>query len=100
MVVLSDSYTAKRTGLTELDALQSSLNDSIDAIRTELHTNGLPELSNYSQKPHPLDDPNYTSSPRLYEARRLALGTQLHFASSRNSLTVLLSIDCWYSLVD
>lgn len=74
MVVLSEAHTSN-SALSELDALQASINQSIDAIRAEISSQGLPELSNYAQKPHPLDDPNYLSSPRLYEARRLALGS-------------------------
>lgn len=59
---------------TELDALQVTLNQTLDVIREEIRSQGLAELSNYAQEPHPLDDPNRICNPRLYEARRLALG--------------------------
>lgn len=78
MVILAES-PASRAALSELDALQASINQSIDAIRAEITNQGLPELSNFSQKPHPLDDPNFLCSPRLYEARRLALGNYLPY---------------------
>ncbi|EGN94593.1 hypothetical protein SERLA73DRAFT_77956 [Serpula lacrymans var. lacrymans S7.3] len=60
--------------LTELVALQSTLNEALDAIQAEIRNDGLPELSTTSQEPHPLDHSNASTSPRLYEARRLALG--------------------------
>lgn len=58
---------------SELDSLQISMNQALDAIRTELRTHQLPELSNYALESHILDDPSYLCPPRLYEARRLAL---------------------------
>ncbi|KAJ6561218.1 S-adenosyl-L-methionine-dependent methyltransferase [Mycena vulgaris] len=58
----------------ELDALQSALNRALDTIRDELTIQGLPELSSTAEAQHPLDDPAYLGSPRLFEARRLALG--------------------------
>ncbi|KAJ7920785.1 S-adenosyl-L-methionine-dependent methyltransferase [Mycena leptocephala] len=59
----------------ELDVLQAALNEAIDAIREELSTHNLPPLSTSGLTPHPLDDPHYTPSPRLFEARKLALGS-------------------------
>ncbi|KAJ7455810.1 S-adenosyl-L-methionine-dependent methyltransferase [Mycena latifolia] len=59
----------------ELDALQSALNKALDAMRDELSRQGLPELSSTAHEQHPLDDVAYLGSPRLFEARRLALGT-------------------------
>ncbi|KAJ6466025.1 S-adenosyl-L-methionine-dependent methyltransferase [Mycena vitilis] len=60
--------------MNELDALQNALNKSLDAIRDELSIQELPELSSTAEAQHPLDDPSYLGSPRLFEARRLALG--------------------------
>lgn len=59
--------------ISELDALQTSLNGALNAFREELTKAKLPELSTFSLEPHPLDSPEYLPSPRLYEARRLAL---------------------------
>jgi hypothetical protein len=58
----------------ELDSLQRALNKAIDTIRDELSMQGLPNLSSTAQEQHPLDDPAYLGTPRLFEARRLALG--------------------------
>ncbi|KAJ7510519.1 S-adenosyl-L-methionine-dependent methyltransferase [Mycena galericulata] len=62
-------------GPRELDLLQATLNEAIDAIREELLAKGLPPLSTLGGKPHPLDNPQYVASPRLFEARKLALGS-------------------------
>ncbi|KAJ7211797.1 S-adenosyl-L-methionine-dependent methyltransferase [Mycena haematopus] len=59
----------------ELDILQAALNEAIDAIREELSTHHLPPLSTSGCTAHPLDDPQYTPSPRMFEARKLALGS-------------------------
>ncbi|KAF8208509.1 S-adenosyl-L-methionine-dependent methyltransferase [Mycena galopus ATCC 62051] len=59
----------------ELDVLQATLNEALDAIREELSANKLPPLSTSGHTTHPLDDPHYTPSPKLFEARRLALGS-------------------------
>ncbi|KZT28364.1 S-adenosyl-L-methionine-dependent methyltransferase [Neolentinus lepideus HHB14362 ss-1] len=58
---------------TELEGLQVILNDALNAIQAELTIARLPALSNCAQIQHPLDDLNYLPSPRLYEARRLAI---------------------------
>ncbi|KAK7014197.1 putative O-methyltransferase [Favolaschia claudopus] len=60
--------------MDELDALQASLNCALDALRDELSAQNLPPLSSTATEQHPLDDPAYLSSPRIFEARRLALG--------------------------
>ncbi|OBZ67731.1 hypothetical protein A0H81_12112 [Grifola frondosa] len=49
------------------------MNDAINAVRQELADAGLPPLSSTAVEPHPLDSPSYLPSPRLFEARRLAL---------------------------
>ncbi|KAK0194556.1 S-adenosyl-L-methionine-dependent methyltransferase [Armillaria mellea] len=59
--------------MSELDTLQISLNRALDAFREELTNENLPQLSTFSIEPHPLDAPGFLPSPRLYEARRLAL---------------------------
>lgn len=61
--------------LLELVSLQASLNISLDAIQAELRRCGLPPLSSSGIARHPLDEPAYHTSPKLYEARRLALGS-------------------------
>ncbi|THG94085.1 hypothetical protein EW026_g7313 [Hermanssonia centrifuga] len=61
--------------ITELDALQRTLNHAIDTFRRELAAAKLPPLSLNATKPHPLDDCTYLPPPRLYEARRLALAS-------------------------
>ncbi|KAJ7719958.1 S-adenosyl-L-methionine-dependent methyltransferase [Mycena metata] len=59
----------------ELDILQVTLNKAIDAIREELLTHNLPSLTTSAHTPHPLDDPHFIASPRLFEARKQALGS-------------------------
>ena len=61
----------------ELDSLQSTLNHAIDTYRQELIAANLPPISLQASKPHPLDDCSNPAPPRLYEARRLALGESL-----------------------
>ncbi|KAI0049311.1 S-adenosyl-L-methionine-dependent methyltransferase [Auriscalpium vulgare] len=61
--------------LSELDSLQATMNQALDALREEIKRNELPDLSNYAQEPHPLDDARFVCPSRLYEARRLALAT-------------------------
>ncbi|KAJ7903795.1 S-adenosyl-L-methionine-dependent methyltransferase [Mycena olivaceomarginata] len=73
--------------LQELDVLQAALNEAIDAIREELSTHNLPPLSTSGHTPHPLDDPHYTPSPRIFEARKLALGEPIS-GQLRNLLQV------------
>ncbi|KAJ6466294.1 S-adenosyl-L-methionine-dependent methyltransferase, partial [Mycena sanguinolenta] len=70
----------------ELDLLQAALNQAIDAIRDELSAHNLPPLSTSGHSAHPLDDPQYTPSPRMFEARKLAL------VSSQGQLRNLLQL--------
>jgi len=65
--------------LAELDALQANLNVALDTIRAELKVAELPEYSNFASLRHPLDNPDVLTPPKLYEARRLALGKDLCF---------------------
>ena len=67
--------------VSELDALQATLNQALDAIRTELKAAQLPEFSNFDSSRHPLDNPDNLTPHKLYEARRLALGKDLDFGS-------------------
>lgn len=60
--------------LAELDALQANLNATLDTIRAELKVAELPEYSSFASLRHPLDNPDVLTPPKLYEARRLALG--------------------------
>ena len=60
--------------LEELDYLQETLVHALNVIRSEIKTNGLPGLSHLATTPHPLDSCHIPCPPRLYEARRLALG--------------------------
>lgn len=68
----------------ELNTLQRTLNYAIDTFRQELVAADLPLLSLQATERHPLDKYDYLPSPRLYEARRLILGTSgdTYFASS------------------
>ncbi|TFK53092.1 S-adenosyl-L-methionine-dependent methyltransferase [Heliocybe sulcata] len=68
---------------SEISCLLETLTSSIDAFRAELTNQQLPEPSLCTSKPHPIDDPSYVPSPRMYEARRLAV-------SSLNQLKLLL----------
>lgn len=65
---------AYKTKFEELDSLQRTLNHAIDTFRQELIAANLPPLSLSATEPHPLDDCSFLAPPRLYEARRLALG--------------------------
>ncbi|OAX35099.1 S-adenosyl-L-methionine-dependent methyltransferase [Rhizopogon vinicolor AM-OR11-026] len=57
----------------ELDRLQACLNSALDTLRKEMNDSQLPPLSQHSSVEHPLDDPNFLPSARLFEARRLSL---------------------------
>lgn len=65
--------------LQELDSLQDTLNDALNTIRHEIRKNRLPELSTSATSPHPLDDSTFLCPPKLYKARRLALGSLFPF---------------------
>lgn len=60
--------------LDELDYLQATIVDALDTIRIEIKANSLPHLSHSATTPHPLDSASFVCPPKLYEARRLALG--------------------------
>ncbi|OBZ66960.1 hypothetical protein A0H81_13342 [Grifola frondosa] len=49
------------------------MNTAIDAIRQESAAGGLPSLWSRIAERRPLDDPSFLPSPRLFEARRLAI---------------------------
>lgn len=66
--------------LYELDVLQRTLNHAIDTFRRELVAANMPPLSSQATEPHPLDDCTKLVPPRLYEARRLALGMSSHLS--------------------
>ena len=66
--------TMAKSRFEELDSLQKTLNHAIDTLRYELIAANLPPLSLQATEPHPLDDCSFPVPPRLYEARRLALG--------------------------
>lgn len=59
--------------LTELQALQATLNCALNVVNEEIQECRFPPLRNLDLQPHPLDDSNLITSPRLYEARRLAI---------------------------
>jgi hypothetical protein len=61
--------------LSELDVLRHSLNDALDHLRDEMAQLKLPNLSNNSVERHPMDKPDFVPTPRLFAARRVALGT-------------------------
>jgi len=59
---------------SELDSLQTTLNQAIDAIREELDAGGFPDLSTLSTEAHPFDQPSPLPSARFCNARMDALG--------------------------
>ncbi|KZV68749.1 S-adenosyl-L-methionine-dependent methyltransferase [Peniophora sp. CONT] len=59
--------------VSELDSLQRTLNQALDALHDEMTMQSLPDLSSCSAQRHPMDEPSFLCSPRLYEARKLAL---------------------------
>jgi len=80
--------------LPELVSLQATLNEALDAIQIELETSRLPELSSFATTRHPLDESSFTTSHKLYEARRLALGMPSHFSCSIRNLVALAVFSC------
>ncbi|EMD32289.1 hypothetical protein CERSUDRAFT_77587 [Gelatoporia subvermispora B] len=76
--------------MSELHQLQTNLNKALDAIREELEVHRLPDLSSFSAEPHPLDSPEFICPPRLYEARRLALGKFYSSCATLGQLDSLL----------
>ena len=72
---LPPPLTMAKSRFEQLDSLQKTLNHAIDTLRYELTAANLPPLSLQATEPHPLDDCSFPVPPRLYEARRLALGT-------------------------
>ena len=81
----------------ELDSLQQTLNDALNTFREELKAANLPPLSLVSAERHPLDDYSYLASPRLYEARRVAIGkSELAHTSS---LSQRLAQQVWYDVI-
>ncbi|KAJ7120535.1 S-adenosyl-L-methionine-dependent methyltransferase [Mycena crocata] len=71
----------------ELDTLQATLNEAIDAVREELSAQRLPPMTTSGARRHPLDDREYVVSPRMFEARKLALGQWIQ-GQLRNILQV------------
>jgi hypothetical protein len=59
---------------SELDTLQGTLNQSIDAIRLCLKSEGYPEFSTLATEPHPLDNALNLPSRELYRALNTAIG--------------------------
>lgn len=68
--------------LEELDYLQDNIAQALNTIRVELKAHNLPPLSHQAILPHPLDDAGFVCPPRLYEARRLALGKCGYFIAT------------------
>lgn len=60
--------------LNELEELQRTFNQSIEVLKECIVDNSYPPLSNFSTVSHPLDDPELHIEPKVFEARRLALG--------------------------
>ncbi|GAA5914154.1 hypothetical protein JCM5296_002640 [Sporobolomyces johnsonii] len=52
--------------------LRQLINASLDAFEAELNAHSLPDLD-FEPVAHPLDNPDYLTPPRLFEARRAAL---------------------------
>ncbi|KAH8100416.1 S-adenosyl-L-methionine-dependent methyltransferase [Cristinia sonorae] len=72
----------------ELDTLRATLNRALDDLRAELDAMQLPPLSTTSKERHPLDDPNYLPSRKLYHSRGLALGGYSVHKSSQKAHNV------------
>lgn len=62
------------SSISQIESLQASLNAALDALRDEMKRLSLPELSSTNPHRHSMDEPGFVCSPRLYEARRLAIG--------------------------
>ncbi|KAJ7573938.1 S-adenosyl-L-methionine-dependent methyltransferase [Mycena floridula] len=80
----------------ELYCLQQTLNSAIDAIRNEISLHGLPNLSTLSNDRHPMDDPTFIPSPRLFEARKLALGKESSLCCTFMVFHLLLDLNSLY----
>ncbi|CAL1708743.1 unnamed protein product [Somion occarium] len=61
------------SSISQIESLQASLNAALDALRDEMKRLSLPELSSTNPHRHSMDEPGFVCSPRLYEARRLAI---------------------------
>jgi len=71
--------TPTRTAtVSELTSLKNTLNTAIDAFKTELAAQSLPEPSLNTSKSHPIDDITYLPTPAMFEARRAALASLVH----------------------
>jgi hypothetical protein len=79
----------------ELDHLQVCLNFALDTLRNEMNNSHLPPLSQQSSVEHPLDDSTkYLPSPRLFEARRLSLGTS-YLLYMHQCITLIIHQHVW-----
>ena len=59
--------------VSEILSLQTTLSEALDAFRTEIAAQNLPEPSLNTPKPHAIDHPDYVPTPVMFEARRAAL---------------------------
>lgn len=58
---------------SDLDYLQHSINSAINNLRDEMRSQNLPPFKLYAAEPHPVDNPTYLLTARMYESRKLLL---------------------------
>ncbi|KAL0950780.1 hypothetical protein HGRIS_007547 [Hohenbuehelia grisea] len=61
--------------ISELTSLQNTLNSAIDVFKAELAAQNFPEPSLNTSQTHPMDEPTFLPSPRLYVARKAVLAS-------------------------
>lgn len=59
---------------SELSALRTLINNSLDVYEAELDKLGLQPPGHKDATPHLLDDPTFLPTPELYESRRTLVG--------------------------
>ncbi|KZO98572.1 S-adenosyl-L-methionine-dependent methyltransferase [Calocera viscosa TUFC12733] len=81
--------------MSELEALRSIINESLDILQTELKAANLPDLWVSKPEMHPLDNLTYVQTPRLFETRRILLGACRMIASAVQPPTEKIIEEGW-----
>ena len=79
-------------------SLLSLLTTSIHTIESELKANGMPSFT-LDPKWHPLDAPTAVPTPRLYEARRVAMASANMIRALVQDVGTALTVSELYSSI-
>ncbi|KAL9716637.1 hypothetical protein Ac2012v2_001088 [Leucoagaricus gongylophorus] len=85
--------------VSEILSLQTTLSEALDAFRTEIAAQNLPEPSLNTSKPHAIDHPDYVPTPVMFEARRAALACLGLLDTLIRAPYDAISVECASSLV-